>query len=43
MIKEKRAVYDYSADMRKNKWSSVITEHVKSKNWFVEYKDWFYN
>ncbi len=49
MIKENRAVYDYGADMRKNKWSgemklkkcdhSQLPEHVKSN--IAKYKDWF--
>ena len=49
MIKENRAVYDYGADMRKNKWSgemkliksdqSHLPEYIKINN--SKYKDWF--
>ena len=49
MIKENRAVYDYSADMRKNKWSGEmkliksdlhqLPEYVKLNN--SKYEDWF--
>ena len=48
MIKENRAVYDYSSDMRKNKWSgekkliktdiSELPTYIKEN--LEKYKDW---
>ncbi len=50
MIKEKKAVYDYGADMRSNKWTgktelkpatkSELPEYVNSNP--EKYKDWFF-
>ena len=49
MIEENRAVYNYGADMRKNKWSgemkliksdqNYLPEYIKINN--SKYKDWF--
>ena len=49
MIKEKRAIYDYKADMRENKWAGEKKLEISSKEElpvyinlnYEKYKDWF--
>ena len=49
MIKENRAIYDYKADMRENKWAGEKKLEISSKAElpvyinlnYEKYKDWF--
>ena len=51
MIRENKAIYDYKADMRQDKWSgkkdlvraniSELPDYVKQNK--EKYKDWFSN